>query len=237
MSNKKWRTPAGGEASPPETSTGQAETPPAPRSVPVPAESYPDDYMRVGRHSEVPLKPGCYRTTIGVGTEAIDLRLQCCGVYSERPMTNAEVASAASDAVRFLRQVMSITSRVLETLQLGDVRRIVAHDIAMPGDIVLQDGTVSRHADVFEVGADGVELEGRKKSAANQQQAAARKPRGGTHPFLALLKLAIQAAKLIKQITVGTHPKAYNKLDLNTAEHLRAMEDTEKWAAAVLKGS
>jgi hypothetical protein len=35
-------------------------------------------------------------------------------------------------------------------------------------------------------------------------------PRGATHPLLSLLRLAVQASKVLKQIAAGTYPEIMN---------------------------
>jgi hypothetical protein len=57
---------------------------------------------------------------------------------------------------------------------------------------------------------------------------AARRPRGATHPLLGLLRMAIQSARLIKQIGAGTNPqvmrKVHKRLD-NLVDKFKAGED------------
>jgi hypothetical protein len=123
-----------------------------------------------------------------------DLRLVMSGLEppgaKRQPLSDNEVYSMLDDCDRFLWQVVGITSRVLETVDIGEVRRLVAADVALPGAVVLPDGTLHTSRTVADAPA---------------------KSRGRTHPLVALLRLAVQAVRLLKQLTSGTHPEVHNR--------------------------
>jgi hypothetical protein len=131
---------------------------------------------------------------LGAGRGLPDMRQQVAMLHGpgadRESLSDDEVLAMLADCDRFLWQLVTITSRVLETVEIGDVRRLVAADMAMPADVVLGDGTIqkSRTAPV-----------------------APAKSRGPSHPLVVLLKLTVQAIRLIKQISQGTHPEAHNR--------------------------
>jgi hypothetical protein len=261
MSNKQWRRPApgAGDTQPSAADSEQAAARTAPTAPPATSTSsaqprlrrLPPDYMENGRFGNETLPPGVYRTNLGSGLGAQDMRLTTDGLGEvgtpRGPLRDEELAIAAADSVRFLWQVVVLTSRILQSVQLGDVRKVVAAEFAMPGDIVLEDGTLSRHSDAFKVGEDGSEAEARKRANAEQadtpneqptQQAkAARKPRGSSHPLLVLLRIAVQAARLIKQIGGGTNPKVFHKIEREAQQTLDAIKAGQDWAEGLLKGT
>lgn len=268
MSNKQWRRPApgAGDAQPSAAeskqaapaATGTAPAAPAPSAPPATSTSaaqyrlrrLPDDYMENGRLGDQTLPPGVYRTNLGAGLGAQDMRLTTDGLgevgQPRGPLRDEELAIAAADSVRFLWQVVVMTSRILQSVQLGDIRKVVASEFAMPGDVILEDGTFSRHADAFKVDEDGSEAAARKRNRSGeadtpteqptQQSKAARKPRGSAHPLLVLLRIAVQAARLIKQIGGGTNPKIFNKIEREAQQTLDAIREGQAWAEGVLKG-
>lgn len=269
MSNKQWRRPApgAGETQPsaadskPAASAAASTAPsPSAASSAPPATStsaaqprlrrLPDDYMENGRFGDETLPPGVYRTNLGAGLGAQDMRLTTDGLGQigkpRGPLRDEELAIATADSVRFLWQVVVMTSRILQSVQLGDIRRVVAAEFAMPGDVILEDGTFSRHADAFKVDDDGSEAAARKRNRSaeadtpteqlTQQSKAARKPRGSAHPLLVLLRIAVQAARLIKQIGGGTNPKIFNKIEREAQQTLDAIREGQAWAEGVLKG-
>ncbi|MCB9895212.1 MAG: hypothetical protein H6839_12230 [Planctomycetes bacterium] len=238
MSNRKWRKPAGGDAgahhsdtdaSKPEepalTSTSGARLrPDQPEQIaqarqPGPGPEIavlPDDYLENGYDGgQAELPPGCYRTKFQGGDGLADLRATVDGVYTSKPLTDAEVEAILGETVRFLRQVMVLTASVTETIPAGELRRVVASECALPGDVVLEDGSISRYRDAYRVGEDGARStapEQEPSKPADHKAAPRSRSRGATHPLMALLRLAVQAARLIKQITSGTHPGIFNKL-------------------------
>jgi len=272
MSNRKWRKPAGGDggaahhaesgapkrAEPALTSTSGAELRAAEpehvarRRLPGPGPelaALPDDYLENGYGGAPPeIPPGCYRTAFRGGADMPDLRMTVRGVSRTGPLTDAEVEAIARDTVRFLRQVVLLTSGVLETVEAGALRRAVAAESAMPGDVVLEDGSVSHCRDAYRVDDEGRAEKGAADVAESTPSGGsaeptpvnarnARGPRGATHPLMALLRLAVQAARLINQITSGTHPGVFNKLKREPKGAYEYILDGEKALRSMLNGT
>lgn len=247
MSHKKYRTPAivndaewSGEVdadAPTESATAASHHGAAPG---IPMLILPDDYMTNGFHGTKPRPPGVYRTADGAGAGVLDLRARFGAIESDpalrKPPTEAEIALYNGDAMRFLWQVVAISSQILQSIPLGEMRRIVAGDMAEPGDIVREDGTVSKHPDAFEIGEDGNEAEARKRASeastppkGDTKRKSAGNARGRAHPIMAMIRMAIQSARLIKQITSGTYSKLNDRATERRSEIFAALEDAEKW--------
>ncbi|MCA8916177.1 MAG: hypothetical protein KDB90_12265 [Planctomycetes bacterium] len=281
MSNRKWRTPPAGDSNKPAHHVDAGATPaqadaaePAPtatsgaelraeepehiarRRLPGPGPelaALPDDYLENGYGGAPPeIPPGCYRTAFRGGAGMPDLRMTVRGVSRTGPLNDAEVEAIARDTVRFLRQVVLLTSGVLETVEAGALRRAVAAESAMPGDVVLEDGSVSHCRDAYRVNDDArVEngsadcAEATSPGGPGEQPAGpapanvknAHGPRGATHPLVALLRLAVQAARLIKQITSGTHPGVFNRLKREPKGPYEYVLDGEKALRSMLNGT
>ncbi|MCB9894437.1 MAG: hypothetical protein H6839_08305 [Planctomycetes bacterium] len=264
MSNKKWRTPPSHTSgsddvapqAPPETQAAHA--PPATLTKAssgdeiIPLERYPADYHERSTDGDLSQIPdGCYRVPIGAGLGVVDMRLQIGALgpvgQDPRPLTDAEIEGAARDSVRFLRQVMTLTSRLLESVQLGDIRKVVASEFAMPGDAVLADGTISKHPDVLKVqNGSGSRRPGTGKGAGEPDTSepdskrfskAARRPRGSSHPFLVLLRLAVQSARLIKQIGSGLRPEVFNRIRREADTAYDKFMDAADWAQSLVDGT
>lgn len=206
-----------------------------------------DDYLEKGRYGSAEVPPGTYRTKLGANLGVPDMRNRVLGLGKtgepSKPLSDAETAIIAADSVRFLWQVVVLTSRILDSVQLGDLRQVVAAEFAMPGDVILEDGTFSRHPDAFKVEEDRNEPAARERARAaqaegepSQQSKAGRKPRGSSHPLLVLLRIAVQAARLIKQIGGGTNPTVFNKIQREAQQTIEAIRAGQDWANGVLKG-
>lgn len=141
------------------------------------------------------------------------------GTKRERtPLSDAEVAVMLADVTLFLHQVVLTTGHVLETVPTGELRKIVAAECDMPPSFVDENGI-------------------QKLDVANQPGRDHRtEPRGRKHPLMALLNLAVQAARLLRQITAGTHPKLQNQRNKDEADFNRMLNDTDGWVNAIMKG-
>jgi hypothetical protein len=147
----------------------------------------------------------------GAGEGFTDLRypIRTLGrVVQQGPITLEEVEAMLATCDCFLAQVVIVTSRVLETVPMGEVRQLVAGEMAMSGAVVKQDGTVLKREDMPPAPAEPT-----------------KRPRGTSHPLLTLVRLAIQAVRLLRQITFGTHPEATRKRN-EMPEHEESFEQT-----------
>ena len=195
----------------------------------------PDDYLENGHGGAAPdAPPGCYRTAFGAGTGRPDLRatVPALGRIDQRkgPLTDAEMEYIAGDAVRFLWQVVTLSSRVMDTIEM-----------ALPGDVVLQDGSVSRYQDAYRTGAQTGSGSGTVPDPVLAGDSKDPKPkpkaRGASHPLMALLRLAVQAARLIRQFGSGTNPGMFGKLRGKTDDIVDRFKAGEEWARSVIKSS
>lgn len=142
------------------------------------------------------------------------------GIKRERTaLSDAEVAVMLADVTLFLHQVVMATGHVLETVPAGELRKIVAAECDMPTSFVDENG-IQRLAVANQPGRDH-----RKE------------PRGRKHPLMALLNLALQAARLLRQITAGTHPKLHNQRNKDEADFNRMLNDGDGWVKAIMKGA
>jgi hypothetical protein len=194
MSNKPWRNPANPDYQPPavdpstahSTGSGQAAAPAAGADG---AASNDGDSPQNRGQSPLP-EPAAF----GAGQGYTDLRYPVRGLVSTglpHERLSDEMALAMLDNCdRFLVQLVTITSRVLETVPLGEVRQLVASEMAMSGAVVKQDGTVLKAKDMPPAAADP-----------------AKRPRAVSHPLLTLIRIAVQAVRLLRQIASGTHPE------------------------------
>jgi hypothetical protein len=132
------------------------------------------------------------------------------------PLEEGEAIQMLGDLQRFLWKIVRITMDIVDSVPLGELRRVVAEDIAMPGDIVSLDGKLTRGM------TPGVERDRRKG------------PRGSAHPLMTLLKFALHAAKVLRQTNEGTHPELQNRVARK--EMLNAVKRAEDWIKEVVAG-
>jgi hypothetical protein len=139
-----------------------------------------------------------------------DLRVLHAATY-DRPVDDATVRAMMADCCHFLRQLVRITSGVIESIGVGHVRQIVAAELPIPRGVIREDGTFS------------------SKEAPGRDHR--KEPRGRRHPVITLLQMALQGIRLLLQVTAGTHPNAHNEETLEqkkTREELREQERTFK---------
>lgn len=165
-------------------------------------------------------------TTLPIGGEdghTPDMRATCQGLTAcAVTITDDVMRSMLTDATILLYQVFTLTSGVLDTIRVGDVRKLVAAEMPAAAGHIQLDGTFTDKPAEPEQPAPAEE-EGRDPSTGSGQDHR-KKPRGRTHPLIALIKLAMQAVRLMKQIAGGTHPGALNKLSQSD----RLMRDMAK---------
>lgn len=128
------------------------------------------------------------------------------GVSSgEGPLSDDEVKGYLANGVRFLHQTVTMTSHVLDTVDVKTLRRIVASDT---------DSTSLRKA-LKVLGRDADEVLGPETGGGKQEAGTSsdwrKRPRGRRHPLLQLVALACSSVRLINQITRDTNPHAHNR--------------------------
>lgn len=134
-----------------------------------------------------------------------DLRMNYLGVaYRPARLTDGMMAEMLGDACIFLSQLVAMTSGVLGTLRVGDVRKVVAAEMPVAAHHIKVDGTYSDKVQEPEP------AKGDPSTGSGRDHR--KKPRGRTHPLMQLIKFGLQAARLLRQIGSGTHPRAVNKL-------------------------
>jgi hypothetical protein len=142
-----------------------------------------------------------------------DLRVAHKALIGYGPLSDAGVRSMLADCCSFLRQLVMITSNVVDTIGVGQVRKIVAAEIPVPRGAILEDGTLATKTALQEPGPD---RDHRKN------------PRGRKHPLITLVQMALQGVRLLMQITAGTNPEAHNDESLGDVRERAAAKEAEK---------
>ena len=112
-------------------------------------------------------------------------------------VTEEEIVSSLDVCTRFLTQLVDAAGEVLETLDRDALRKIVAADVPLTETM--------RKA----LKAAGVAVDQNTSSPA-QDSSPQKRPRGSRHPLMAFFALAVQASRLVQQITKGSCPHAHN---------------------------
>ena len=161
----------------------------------------------------------------GAGYCRTDLRTRFGGVSQEVGiLTDDIVRLMLGDCCQFLWQLAQLTSGVVETLGIGNVRQIVAAELPVPRHIIREDGTASDGA------APTLAEPDRDPSSASGRDHR-KNPRGRRHPVITLLQMTLQGIRLLMQISAGTNPNAHNEETLEqkkTREELKEQERTFK---------
>ena len=128
-----------------------------------------------------------------------DRRLKRQFNAGEGEIDDDEALSALDVCTRFLKQLVSLTSAVLETIDVQSMRTIVAGETNLPRGMVLT------------LKAAGIEVGDVEKKPKEAQASDHRKrPRGARHPLMVLVNFSLQATRLIQKITAGTNPGSQN---------------------------
>jgi hypothetical protein len=122
-----------------------------------------------------------------------------------------------ADCCAFLRQLVAITASVVETIGLGQVRKIVAAEIPLPSHVIREDGTMSDRPTPAPQQPDAAPDRDHRKN-----------PRGRKHPLITLVQMALQGVRLLMQITAGTNPEAHNDESLGDAREREAAKEAAK---------
>jgi len=115
------------------------------------------------------------------------------------PMTQDEVVTSLDTCTRFLTQLVDCASDVMGSLDANSIRKIVAADVPLTETMRLSLRALGLASDKFS--QDTVE-----EVYSSPQQ----RPRGARHPLMSFFAMAVQAARLVCQITRGAWPEAHN---------------------------
>ncbi|MCB9893627.1 MAG: hypothetical protein H6839_04185 [Planctomycetes bacterium] len=161
--------------------------------------------------------------------------------FTLRPGTDVddnEVRFMLDAACRLLWQITAITSGVLETVRTADVRAICAGDLPLSMGSIDGDGRRAPDTSVSASEAtkpapskperDPSTGSGRDPSTGSERDHR-KAPRGRVHPLLMLVRLGVQAARLLRQIVGGTHPGVQNILTLDEKLDLNADKSRLAW--------
>jgi hypothetical protein len=143
-----------------------------------------------------------------------DLRFRYSAGLGRGPLSNDDVRAMMADVVGFLWQLTSITAGVLGTVDLGKVRKIVAAEIPIPRGTVDESGQVLLQEAAT---ADTAPDRDHRKN-----------PRGRKHPLLTLVQYALQAVRMLLQITQGTNPGAHDKESLEARQQREALKQADR---------
>jgi hypothetical protein len=160
-----------------------------------------------------------------------DLRTTIYGVsaFPDR-LTADAMRFMLEQACKFLGQVTHLTSCVLETVRLDDVRELFAGDIPLGPQVIRINGTMRD-----DPAASKAPPEPGQDPSTGSGQDHRKKPRGRTHPLMALLKLAAQASRLLKQIGAGLFPEAHNQLTADQKMQLETQKLENEWQRLQLR--
>ncbi|MCB9894123.1 MAG: hypothetical protein H6839_15765 [Planctomycetes bacterium] len=143
-----------------------------------------------------------------------DLRVAAQGISLDpEPVGKETIRRMFGRACQFLDQVTRIVSGVLDTVSVGDIRSVCADEFPVSRGAIHNDGTRATR-ETSDVKRDHRTL-----------------PRSRAHPLLMLMKLGVQAARLLKQIGSGMHPHAANALEVGEKIKLQADRAHEKLQA------
>jgi hypothetical protein len=149
-----------------------------------------------------------------------DLRLRHRAWMDSGPLSDSHVRGILADCTNFLRQLVRITSDVVETVGVGQVRQIVAAELPLSRQIIREDGTCS---DKPTPAVEAPDRDHRKH------------PRGRKHPLITLVQMALQGVRLLMQITQGTNPGAHNEETLTDQHEREAAREAERREREALK--
>jgi hypothetical protein len=152
-----------------------------------------------------------------------DLRTRHKAWQGSAPLSDDYVRSMLADSCHFLRQLMYVTSNVVETIGVGQVRQIVAAEMPIPRKVILEDGTVSTRE--TPAASEGAPDRDHRKN-----------PRGRRHPLITLLQMALQSVRLIERISTGMNPNTANKESLEQKKQRQELKEEERELKSLLNG-
>lgn len=130
----------------------------------------------------------------------------------EGAMTREEVADSLETCTRFLTRLADTATAILECLDPNSLRKIIAADVPL-----------SEQARTM-LKAIGYDFYEQVESPAVEQpkdSSPQKRPRGSRHPLMAFFSLAVQASRLVKDITRAVWPHVHNQRTLDEKEAIR----------------
>jgi hypothetical protein len=158
-----------------------------------------------------------------------DLRTRHKAWQGSAPLSDDYVRGMLADCCHFLRQLMYITSNVVETIGVGQVRQIVAAEMPVPARVILEDGTVSTKETPASAAPD-------RDPSTGSGRDHRKNPRGRKHPLITLLQMALQSVRLIERITTGMNPNTANKESLEQKKQREELKEEERELKNLLNG-
>jgi hypothetical protein len=156
----------------------------------------------------------------GVNGTSTDLRMRVPGVADQVEMNDGLARLYMEQCCQFLSQIMTLTSAVIESVSVGQVRKIVAAEVAVTGSVIDLDGKVTGALETPACERDSRKL-----------------PRGRKHPLILLLQCGLQAARMLQKITEALNPNAHNRQTLEQKQQRERDKEAERNFKALLKGS
>ena len=127
------------------------------------------------------------------------LRLLPWRADAREGLSGAYMSRLLQDAAACMHTIVSMTTNVLGTVEVSELRKIFVPEAGFSAELAK------------DLAAQGVDVKAYEPKPEQKPEGDHRKrPRGAVHPLLQLLKLCVQAAKLLKQIATGTYPEAFN---------------------------
>ena len=148
-----------------------------------------------------------------------DLRVPIRGhTAGVNPTNDGFIHYMLGDACKLLWQVARITAGVLDSVRLGDVRKICAADLPCAISTIREDGAFAPDPELETIATDD-----------DPAQAQRKQPRGRMHPLMMLMRLGVQAARLLKQIAAGAFPEMMNAMSVGDKLQLQTSKTELAW--------
>lgn len=149
--------------------------------------------------------------------EQIKSMLETNFMFEHEPIDDESALGCLDACLHFLNQLLRMTTGVLQTVDVGELRKVVAGDLPLTGSWSLA------------LKALGVDVSTLKPATVNEPRGGVdhrKLPRGRKHPLVVLIGLAVQGVRLVDKITQGTNPGAHNKA---TKEE----KDRKSWGSSI----
>lgn len=142
------------------------------------------------------------------------------------PLTADEVRGSLDTCTRFLTRLADTAMSILECLDPNSLRKIIAADVPL-----------SEHARMMlKAAGHGLyeEVVAQPAEETPKDSSPQKRPRGSRHPLMAFFSLAVQASRLVQQISRGLWPHVHNQKTL--AEKEEARRDRQSYRTSAIHG-